>query len=140
TSTETKVVYVGAGQQSRLAFNFAAPPAGDGVEQPEERVVSQPDEVDEAPKTTLRLRVPATATVTLAGSATKSTGGDRVFTTRRLAVGQTWDNYVIRAELERDGRRLTKEVSIRLQAGETRDLAIDFDSADVTTVASAARR
>ncbi len=136
-SSDTKVVYVTAGQKSRLAFHFAVPPAG---EQPQERVVSQPDELEAAPKTTLRLRVPAAATVTLAGALTQAKGPERVFTTRRLAAGQTWDDYLIRAEFERDGRRLTKEVRIDLRAGETRDVAIDFDTADVAAVAAAATR
>ncbi len=136
-SSDSKVVYVGAGEQSRLAFNFPAQPAGDALDQPEERVVSQPEEDHPAaPQTTLRLSVPAAATVTLAGAATRSTGTHRVFTTRQLAAGQTWENYVVRAELEQGGRQLTKEVSIRLRAGETRDLAIDFDAADVAAVAA----
>ncbi len=133
TSTDTKVAFVTPSQTSRLAFNLPPVEAAPSV-------VSQPDASDEAPKTTLRLHVPSDAEVSIAGSATKSTGPVREFSTRRLAEGEKWDDYVIRAEVKREGRSLVRQLSISLSSGESRDLTIDFDTADVASVAAARQR
>jgi uncharacterized protein (TIGR03000 family) len=76
----------------------------------------------------LTLRVPADATVTLAGVSTKQTGEVRQFTTTKLAEGQIWDNYTITVALERNGQTLREERTIKLTGGQSQELSINFDS------------
>ena len=71
--------------------------------------------------------VPAEATLTLAGSKTISKGPQRRFTTQQLAAGQVWSGYTIVASVERNGQTLTKEQTIDLKGGETRELTFDFN-------------
>lgn len=127
--SESKVVYVTAGDQTSLVFgaegaeNIAI---GKADEAPAAKPVSAKGTDDKT--TTLRLHVPAEAQVTLSGATTKSTGPVRVFCTSKLADGQAWDNYVVKAELTQNGKTVTREATITLKAGETRDLTLDFDS------------
>jgi uncharacterized protein (TIGR03000 family) len=88
-----------------------------------ETIVAQP-----AAKTRLTLRVPAEATVTLAGVNTKQTGEVRQFTTTRLTNGQVWDDYKIVVAMERDGQTLREERTIKLTGGVAQELSINFDS------------
>ena len=81
-----------------------------------------------AAKTRLILRVPAEATVTLAGVTTKQTGEVRQFTTTKLTSGQVWDDYKIIVALERNGQSLREERTIKLTGGQAQELSIDFDS------------
>jgi uncharacterized protein (TIGR03000 family) len=118
TVVDTQTVTVRAGDRQNLSFAL-------NERSTDEQVVEEADK-NEAPKTTLKLRVPAEADVSLSGHKTTSSGPLRVFTTTQLGAGKTWDNYVIHAEVERNGERLTKEVVISLTAGETREVAIDF--------------
>jgi uncharacterized protein (TIGR03000 family) len=76
----------------------------------------------------LTLHVPAEATVTLAGVATKQTGEVRQFTTSRLAPGQVWDDYKVVVTMERNGQPLREERTIKLTGGESQQLSINFDS------------
>jgi uncharacterized protein (TIGR03000 family) len=87
-----------------------------------------------AVKTTLKLRVPADAKVTLAGVATKQTGEVREFTTTKLASGQSWNNYDIHIEVTRDGRTLTEDRHISLTGGQSQDLAVDFGGVQVASL------
>ena len=50
-----------------------------------------------------------TAKLFLAGKETKSTGEVRQFTTHQLAAGAEWNAVHHRAEIQRDGRTITKE-------------------------------
>ncbi len=118
TVADTQTVVVRAGDRQNLSFAL-------NEQSSDERIAEQPD-ATEPPKTTLKLRVPDEADVSLSGHETTSKGPLRIFTTTQLGAGQTWDNYVIRAEVERNGERLSKEVVVSLKAGETREVAIDF--------------
>jgi uncharacterized protein (TIGR03000 family) len=100
---DTKVVKVRAGQTIDVAFAMQA-----------------------KPETTLTLRVPEDARVTLAGNETSATGELRVYRTTSLSDGQTWSDYQVRVTIERDGQTLTREQTIQLAAGESRELAFDF--------------
>ncbi|MBX7071736.1 MAG: TIGR03000 domain-containing protein [Pirellulales bacterium] len=117
TVTETKQVVVVGGQRANVKFSL------DGRET--DRVARQPV------KTTLLLRVPADAKVYLSGMETKSTGELREFSTAKLTDGQTWSDYAVRVELNRDGQTLTKETNLSLIGGETRELSVDFDNTAV---------
>jgi uncharacterized protein (TIGR03000 family) len=101
--TQTKVVDLKAGDSRQLAFDF------------------------DAPETTLTVHVPENATVFLAGNKTSSTGPVRVFTTSTLSAGQAWDDYTIEVKYEKDGVMLTKDETISLKAGESRELNFSFD-------------
>lgn len=117
TLTQTKQVVVSSGQRATVEFGFEG--------QESDRVATKPV------KTTLLLKVPADAKVFLAGRETKSTGELREFTTTRLAPGASWSDYVVRIELNRDGQTLTKDATLSLTAGETRELNVDFDAQSV---------
>ena len=69
----------------------------------------------------------------LAGQATKSTGPVRVFQTSRLADGQRWERYTIRAEVNRDGTTVSQERTIKLQGGRVADVTIDFPSTQLAS-------
>ena len=116
TQSEVKSVKVGAGQITDVAFVL------DGDR---ERVAAQPN------KTALILHVPADAKVFLAGRQTSSTGPVREFATTSLEQGGEWADYPVRVELNQDGRTLTRELTVSLRAGESRELAVDFDTPQV---------
>jgi uncharacterized protein (TIGR03000 family) len=78
-------------------------------------------------RTELKLAVPAEAKVYLAGAATEQTGAERTYITQRLTAGQEWDGYVVRVELERDGKQLVEERTLKIIGGESYQLAFQFD-------------
>ncbi len=84
-----------------------------------------------AVKTSLTIRVPAEAKITLAGVDTKQSGEVRQFATTRLAAGQTWDGYKVVVEMEKNGQTLHEERTIKLVGGEDQELSINFDSTAV---------
>lgn len=106
---ENKLVRLQAGQSIELSFG-----AG-------EQVAS-----GEKAETDLTLHVPAEAKVTLAGAATRQTGELRTFATDSLTKGQEWAGYVVRVELERDGKTLVEEKTLSVVGGETYELKFDF--------------
>jgi len=124
---ETKVVQLQAGQTAEVDFNSAP-------EVVDERTAAKPV------KTSLTLNVPADAKVFLSGNESKSTGEVRQFVTTKLNAGDSWDNYVIRVELERNGQKITKEETIKLAAGQTRELTIDVDAAQVAQASTGERQ
>ena len=112
------------GQNANLEFNFT------------EEVAKTPESTDVSAKpvaTTLLVNVPAKAKVFLSGAATDATGSSRQYVTHRLAEGQSWDNYLVRAEIERDGRKISRVPRVSIDGGETRQLNFDFDSPAVAT-------
>lgn len=104
---ETKTVTVRAGDTKALAFNFA--PANSVA-------------------TSLTVHVPEDATVTLAGNRTAAKGAVRTYTTTALANGKTWNGYVVRATVQREGRTLTDEKIVNLAAGQSLTVEFDFDA------------
>jgi uncharacterized protein (TIGR03000 family) len=146
-ASESKIVYVTAGDETQLAF------ATDAA-QPAEKVASKPKAAEgkeapasalkagseRPPRTTLKLHVPQDAKVLLSGIATKSTGTVRIFSTDQLPAGKTWNDYMVRAEIEQGGRTVTRELNVSLKAGETREVTVDFDNPQVAATASSASR
>jgi len=116
---DRKVVQLQAGQSADVNFPLQ------GQDQADERTAVKPV------KTSLKLHVPADAKVFLSGNESKSTGETREFVTTKLGEGQTWDNYTVRVELERNGQKISKVERISLNAGESRELTIDVDAAQV---------
>jgi uncharacterized protein (TIGR03000 family) len=86
-------------------------------------------------KTRLTLHVPAEAKVTLAGVETKQSGEVRQFATSKLASGQTWDDYKVVIELNRDGKTVREERTIQLTGGQDQELAVNFDGDSTQQVA-----
>jgi uncharacterized protein (TIGR03000 family) len=110
---ETKVVKLVGGREAKLAFSA---PSSEPVA-----------ETEATPETKLTLTVPADAKVTLAGTVTKQTGNVRHFASRHLADGQTWDDYTVLVEVERDGKKLADERTIKLVGGQLRELVFNLD-------------
>ncbi len=81
---------------------------------------------DEPIETILTLNVPEKAKVVLAKNSTKSEGASRIFRTKQLRDGESWDDYKI--EVTHDG--VTKEKTIRLMAGDKLELTFNFESTD----------
>lgn len=117
---ESKVVQLQAGQSADVNFGL------NGSEQVEERTATKP-----VIKTSLKLHVPADAKVFLSGNESKSTGTTREFVTTQLNDGQSWDNYVVRVELERNGQKISKTEKLSLAAGDSRELTIDMGNEQV---------
>jgi uncharacterized protein (TIGR03000 family) len=107
--TATKSATLRAGGSAQLAFTTTSA-------------------VDSPPVTTLKVHVPDDAKVILAGAETKQTGSDRIYSTTQLSAGETWENYTIRVEAERDGRVVAQERTISLTAGDVEELTFEFDS------------
>ena len=84
-------------------------------------------------KTTLTVRVPADAKITLAGVPTKQTGEVREFATNRLAAGQTWSNYTVRVEITRDGKTSAQDRTILLTGGQSQELDFDLGGMQVAS-------
>ena len=104
----SKTVNLRAGQSVRLNFEF-------------------PMQVE----TKLTVQLPKDAELVLAGAKTVSKGSERQFTTTKLTAGQVWSDYSVVVSLNRDGRTITKEQTIKLTGGESRKLTFDFDSDQV---------
>ena len=74
-------------------------------------------------ETILTLNVPENARVVLAQNATKSEGASRVFRTKQLQDGESWDDYKIEVTFE----GVMKEKTIRLIAGDKLELTFNFE-------------
>jgi uncharacterized protein (TIGR03000 family) len=112
TIEDVKTIELRAGETNYLAFD-----------------ANRPADVT----TTLTLKVPQGAKVTLAGAETASTGAVRVFSTDQLAAGQAWSDYQVQVAWEQNGRTLVKEQTITLTAGESRTLEFASDEAKVAS-------
>jgi uncharacterized protein (TIGR03000 family) len=119
--SQTKTVKLRAGDSSDVTFELT----GD-----EEQVAEQPV------NTSLTLHVPADAKVYLSGNETHGSGEVRRFSTTKLQAGQKWQDYVVRVEVQRNGKTMTKEETVSLNGGDARELDITFDAPQVaqTTV------
>ena len=103
---QNKTVVIASGNGEEL--NFEMLKTGDPIE------------------TILTLNVPEKARVVLAQNATKSEGLSRVFRTKQLHEGESWDDYKIEVTFE----GVTKEKTIRLIAGDKLELTFNFETAD----------
>lgn len=109
---ETKLVKVRAGETIQVAFELNS---------------------DAAPETVVTVNVPEDAKVYLAGNETKGEGSVRIFRTNKLAKGAKWAGYTVQASVERNGKTITRERTLDLQAGDSRTLTFDFDAPQVAT-------
>ena len=108
---ETKVVSLKSGENLALAFDSLQPA--------------------KTAETTLTVKVPAEAKVTLGGNPTIGSGSERTFRTSKLAGDNAWTNYAVQVTVERDGRTVTQEKTITLKAGDNQTLSFDFDNQQI---------
>jgi uncharacterized protein (TIGR03000 family) len=113
TYDSTRSVNLWAGGSAQLAFR---------MDQATPRVASR----SAAAATSLTLRVPEAARVTLEGRPTEATGALRTFTTHELQDGQRWQGYRVVVELEQGGRVEKSEKTVDLIGGQNHELAFDF--------------
>jgi uncharacterized protein (TIGR03000 family) len=83
--------------------------------------------------TVVKLRVPDSAQVTLAGNPTSGSGSVRTFRTKQLKSGQQWADYTIRVTALVNGQTVSKERTINVIAGSTNELTFDFDTSSVAS-------
>ena len=102
---ETKTALLKAGQVTQIDFDF------------------DPNKLE----TSLTLHVPENAKVYLSGQETTSNGDTRRFSTKRLAKGEKWGDYVVRVTIDRDGQTLTQEKQVTIAGGDVQALTFDFD-------------
>jgi uncharacterized protein (TIGR03000 family) len=117
---ENKSIHLEAGKSIEMSF-------GEGQAQ-------MAHEAQPAP-TKVTLHVPAAAKVTLAGAATQQSGETRTFITNTLKSGQKWDGYVVKVEMEQNGKMVTEEKTLNVEGGQSYELSFNF-AADSTQVAS----
>ncbi|HMP79409.1 MAG TPA: TIGR03000 domain-containing protein [Pirellulaceae bacterium] len=76
--------------------------------------------------TTLIVHLPADARLKIAGSDTTQTGSERVFVTSALRPGESWSDYHLVAEVERDGQIVREERVVELRGGQTHEIALEL--------------
>ncbi len=109
-----EIISVRGGEEASVAFNF-----------------DQPAEL----YTAIEVNLPENAKLTLAGNESHRTGSKRVFSTRQLQEGESWESYKIVATIERDGETLVQEKTLTVVAGEFYKVNFDFDANDVRVAA-----
>ena len=85
----------------------------------------------EPPVTVVKVRVPADATVNLAGNDTNGQGAVRTFRTTQLKRGESWTNYTVRVTATVNGQKVSREQTINVVAGSENELVFDFDESAV---------
>jgi uncharacterized protein (TIGR03000 family) len=73
---------------------------------------------------TVVVRLPADARLTIDGEPTRSTGATRTFLSPPLAAGEA-GQYVLRAEIVRDGRTLSLRQRVQVRAGTVSEARLD---------------
>ncbi len=131
TVVKEESVVLTSGGRSQLALNFDATV---------ENVAEKSDVKQENPRTTLKVNVPADAKVSVLGVETNQLGSERFFHTDRLADGQSWDGYTVKAVVIRNGQPIELEQQVTLRGGQSQSLAFDFDAAELASRVSQATR
>jgi uncharacterized protein (TIGR03000 family) len=91
----------------------------------------QGQEVQKPAKAKIIVNLPADAKLTIDGQSTKSTSARRVFTSPPLEPGQSY-YYNFEATLVREDRPVVTRQRVRVRAGETTRVKIDFPEASLT--------
>lgn len=81
--------------------------------------------------TSVAIHAPENAKIILAGTPANRGGETRVFSTRRLKSGETWEDYKVVAIIEKDGETITQEKSLTIVGGENHEINFDFENSDV---------
>ncbi|TWU51044.1 hypothetical protein Poly51_43380 [Rubripirellula tenax] len=77
--------------------------------------------------TVVKLNVPASAKVSLAGNPTNGAGAVRTFRTKQLKAGEQWTGYTVRVTAEMAGKSVSKERTVDVKAGSLTELTFDFN-------------
>ena len=85
--------------------------------------------------TAIEVNLPENAKLVLAGNETNRTGSKRVFSTRQLKSGETWDDYKVIAMIERNGETVVQEKTLKVAAGEVYKVDFDFNGSEVRIAA-----
>jgi uncharacterized protein (TIGR03000 family) len=126
--TLTRTATLTAGANTELSFDDLADAPADAI-------------AVEPLTTKLVVRVPANAKVYLAGNETRQTGEVREFSTSKLTAGEGWNGYTVRAEVEQDGRLVTREQVVSIAAGQSKEISFDFaDRASDEPIATTAQK
>jgi uncharacterized protein (TIGR03000 family) len=81
---------------------------------------------------TIIVSLPAEATLTIDGNATKSTSARRIFTSPALEMGQEYV-YSLRAEIVRDGQTVAETQQVTVRAGAEVPVQFTMTSQGVAT-------
>jgi uncharacterized protein (TIGR03000 family) len=81
---------------------------------------------------TIVVNLPAQATLTIDGAATRSTSATRVFVTPALEDGKEY-YYTLTAEMVRDGQKVTATRKVAVRAGEESRVSLEFPVASVAS-------
>lgn len=135
--TQTKEVKLRPGDVELISFNEKVSGAADDDQTDADMKSSEEEVADDAMSsnssdelmTIVRLRVPVDSKVSLAGNLTKGNGTVRTFRTKQLAKGDSWKDYTVSVTSMVDGQPITKQRTITVYAGDTKDLEFTFDSA-----------
>lgn len=119
-TTETRTIDVRGGDSHRVIL---------GETEPDEDPVARVAPPAADPVTVVSLNVPADATITLAGNPIAGSGPQRVFRTRQLSAGQSWEDYTVEVTAVIDGETVVRSKTIDIAAGSTHDLTFDFPAA-----------
>ena len=130
--TESRQVKLRAGESKELSFGMreSDPIEAEDPSEPSADTASNVRQDGDALTTVVRLHVPEDATVTLAGNPTRGRGAVRTFRTRHLKAGQQWNDYTVRVVATVNGRPVTQERIIDVDAGSTNELTFDFAAVD----------
>jgi uncharacterized protein (TIGR03000 family) len=109
-------------------------PADPGATPQEEQPTPAATETDasEAASAMLNVQVPENATIVINDHVTKSTGEARRYVSRGLTPGLSYE-YTVRATLNRGGATNVRTKVVQLKAGQSVDLAFDFDVPQVAS-------
>jgi uncharacterized protein (TIGR03000 family) len=80
-------------------------------------------------RATIVVHLPANAKLSVDGKATRSTSTTRRFVSPPLEAGQSY-HYVFKAEAPRDGEPATVSKRVDVQAGQTREITLQFNDRD----------
>jgi uncharacterized protein (TIGR03000 family) len=86
---------------------------------PAETIVTRPQQAE------IVVRVPAGSRVFVEDRPTSTTGTERHFQTAALQPGRTY-TYAIRAELDRDGKKLSETKRVTVKSGDTREIQFEL--------------
>lgn len=88
-----------------------------------------PANANQGNEATIIVHLPADATLTIDGEATRSRSNLRTFITPSLEQGKTY-TYTLRAEMNRDGRTQHVKKTVDVRAGQPTEVTMPFDNAD----------
>ena len=122
TVEDSKAVKLRPGDMERLVF------------EPSDASPSVKDQASRSTvdtQTIVEVHVPESATVTLAGNPTRGEGAVRVFRTKQLKAGERWQEYTIAVTTTIDGRSVSQQQTIDVEAGDHNVVTFDFDASTV---------